>query len=299
MGLTQEQLSEGICEQATICRFERGTQTPSHNRIKALLQRLGLPGDRYFALLSQNEEQLNTLQNNIRVCEIHFQLAKEKERHKIRAQIWKKLTELESIMDSDDQITRQYILRTKAAVDRLDVPYSPTERLGMLMDAIRLTVPRFELEEINRFRFSKDELIIINQIAQLYLEIEPNRKAIDIYRQLFKYVEKNNQELPKYVESFCLISSDYAIALGTEKRYEEAIEIAEQGWHACIEYGHYLFLPTLLTTLAECHYFNGNKEKSAELYCQAYYLFKSTNDETHLSILKKETKEYLDLEFPY
>ena len=50
LGLTQEQLCDGICEPMTLSRLENGKQTPSRNRINALLQRLGLPDDRYFAL---------------------------------------------------------------------------------------------------------------------------------------------------------------------------------------------------------------------------------------------------------
>ena len=53
LGLTQEQLCYGICEPMTLSRLENGKQTPSRNRINALLQRLGLPDDRYFALLSK------------------------------------------------------------------------------------------------------------------------------------------------------------------------------------------------------------------------------------------------------
>ena len=55
LGLTQEQLCEGICEPITISRLENGKQTPSRNRINALLERLDMPADRYYALLSKNE----------------------------------------------------------------------------------------------------------------------------------------------------------------------------------------------------------------------------------------------------
>ncbi len=58
LGLTQEELCQGICEPMTISRFENGKQTPSRNRIKALLQRLGLPDDRFYGLLSDRETQL-------------------------------------------------------------------------------------------------------------------------------------------------------------------------------------------------------------------------------------------------
>ena len=62
LGLTQEQLCDGICEPVTLSRLENGKQTPSRNRINALLQRLGLPDDRYFALLSKNELEMEALQ---------------------------------------------------------------------------------------------------------------------------------------------------------------------------------------------------------------------------------------------
>lgn len=47
LGLTQEQVCAGICESVTLSRVENGKQTPSRNRINAILQRLGLPDDRY------------------------------------------------------------------------------------------------------------------------------------------------------------------------------------------------------------------------------------------------------------
>ncbi len=70
LGLTQEQLCDGICEPVTLSRLENGKQTPSRNRINALLQRLGLPDDRYFALLSKNELEMEALQKEIVACNV-------------------------------------------------------------------------------------------------------------------------------------------------------------------------------------------------------------------------------------
>lgn len=55
LGLTQEQLCRGICETVTLSRIENGKQTPSRSKLNALLQRLGMPGERYYALLSEQE----------------------------------------------------------------------------------------------------------------------------------------------------------------------------------------------------------------------------------------------------
>jgi transcriptional regulator with XRE-family HTH domain len=70
LGLTQEELCDGICEPMTISRVENGRQTPSRNRINAILQRLGLPDDRYFALLSKNEMEIAALQREIVSCRV-------------------------------------------------------------------------------------------------------------------------------------------------------------------------------------------------------------------------------------
>ena len=65
LGLTQEQVCAGICESVTLSRFENGKQTPSRNRINAILQRLGLPDDRYYALVTPEELEIEALKKQV------------------------------------------------------------------------------------------------------------------------------------------------------------------------------------------------------------------------------------------
>ena len=62
LGLKQNELCQGICEPTTMCRIESGKQTPSLNQLKVLLQRLGLPDERYYAIVSKNEMLISDLQ---------------------------------------------------------------------------------------------------------------------------------------------------------------------------------------------------------------------------------------------
>lgn len=298
LGLTQAQLCEGICEPITISRLENGRQVPSYTRIKALLQRLGLPGSRYFALLSKNEEKIESLKKEIQSDIICFGRAANEDRPHIREQALQKLEELEQLAESDDRIIRQYILSSKASLGKLDGPYDFEEQLDMLLEAIRLTVPRFDLEEINLDRYSIAETTVINQIARCYSHMGQKAKAIDIYRQLLKYIEKNDQGLPKYANHFCLIAHNYAINLGLEKRYQECVEIAEQGRQVCVRYGDYQFLPGFLAILAECHYFMGEKLQSARRYMGACYIYDSIGEEHNLRIIQQEMKDRLNLDMP-
>ena len=68
LGLTQEQVCAGICESVTLSRVENGKQTPSRNRINAILQRLGLPDDRYYALVTPEELEIEALKKEIVAC---------------------------------------------------------------------------------------------------------------------------------------------------------------------------------------------------------------------------------------
>lgn len=299
LGLTQAQLCEGICEPITISRLENGKQVPSYTRIKALLQRLGLPGSRYFALLSRNEENIELLQKELRSDVICFERATAEERPHIREQALAKLEELEQLAEPDDRIIQQYILSTRVSLGKPDGSYDFKERLDMLTEAIRLTVPHFDLDEINLGRYSMAESTIINQIAKTYAEAGERRKAIDIYRQLLKYVEKNDQELPKYAGHFCLIAHNYAIDLTLEKRLDEAVEIATRGQKISAKYGDYQFLPGFLAVLAECCYFMDNRAQSARLYMQACCLYDAAGDKHNFHIIQQEMKERLGLEIPY
>ena len=231
LGLTQEQLCEGICEPMTISRMENGRQTPSRNRINALLQRLGLPGDRYFALLSKHEEEIAALQREITACSVQ----------RDTAHGWELLDQLEHITEPDDHVTRQFILRSQVILGKAEGRYSAEKQLQMLMEALRMTVPHFDLEEISGGLYSFEEVKIINQIAVTYAGSGQRRRAIDILRQLMKYVQKHYQNILQSGGLLPLISYNYARELAANKQYEDAIEIAELGRQSSVTYGHYQF----------------------------------------------------------
>lgn len=285
LGLTQEQLCEGICEPMTLSRLENGKQTPGRNRINALLQRMGLPDDRYFALLSKNELEMEALQKEIVACNVTERVAEG----------FEKLAQFEALAAPDDQIAQQFILSSKVLLGRLDGRYMPREQIDMLMQAIRLTVPRFDLENIESFLYTKDEITIINQIGLAYSDDGQNKKAAEIYYQLLRYVRKHFKETITLIGALPLVLYNYARVLDLCGRYEEGAELAQECRKACIQYGHYQELPRCLEIEAECRHFMGDEETSKELYYQSYYLCKVVEYQVGLEIVKKEAKEYLNL----
>ncbi|MBD5162752.1 MAG: helix-turn-helix domain-containing protein [Oscillibacter sp.] len=299
LGITQAELCEGCCAVSTLSRLEAGKQVPGRALVHALLQRLGLPEEQYFALLGESEAAVEALKKDIRADEIRFHKALADQRPQIREEAMEKLARLEALTEEDDRITRQYILSSKVTLGRPEGPYSVQERLDMLMGAIRLTVPRFDLDKIGLFRYSINETTVINQIASAYANAGEREKAAGIYSQLLSYIEAHDRNLPGFANHFCLVAHNYAIDLGLWGHYKEAIALAERGWELCVAYGDYQFLAGFLAILAECSFFLGEKEKSAKLYCQAYCLYDVTRDNRNRETMRQEMRERLGLKPPY
>lgn len=295
LGLTQEELCQGICEPMTISRFENGKQTPSRNRIKALLQRLGLPDDRFYGLLSDRETQLAVLEKDIVSCHVRFEKAFSEDRKAIRAEALEKHKQMEEIMEKDDTLSRQFLLRSKCLLGKEDGDYSFEERMSMLLDAMRLTCPQFDLNRIGEGLYTEVEIKIINGISNAYLRAERHYEAIDILKSLLRYLQTHQQKAPSSRMLIPLITFNYSRELGEVGRYDEAAEMAEYGKKVCIDYGHYQLLPDLISNLAICRYHQGRTEESAELFCQSNALYKALEDSCNRAIIQKTALKYLNL----
>lgn len=293
LGLTQEEVSAGIYEPPTMSRIETGKQTPSRTKLNILLQRLGLPDDRYYALLSDNEVQIANLQKEIVSCNVLGNREKGLEMIK----------ELEGIAEPDDTAIQQFILRSKVILGKMEngeiKPYPFEQKLEMLLQAIRLTSPKFNLEEIERGLYSLDEVKVINQIALTYSRNDEHKKAIDIYYQLLRYIKKHFQNILQSGGLFPLVTYNYARELDLVGRYEEALEIAEFGWKSCVEYGQYRTLPATIALIAECYYFLGKNQQSQEFYRKAYYLSQTIDDRGCLRTVVSETQKYFGNDFSF
>jgi len=168
----------------------------------------------------------------------------------------------------------------------------------MLIEAIRMTSPRFDLEDISRGLYTTDEIKIINQLALVYSHAGEPLEAIGIFEQLRRYIHKHFCNIPLTRAHLNMIAFNYAKQLAIIGQYRKAIEIAEEGQKVCLDYGHYLSLPSLLAIQAECHHFIGSNQKSKDLYFQAYYLMKVIKHEANLEILRENAWRDLNLEFP-
>lgn len=297
LGLTQEQVCEGICDPITISRIENGKQTPNRTRINAILERLDLPADRYWAMLSKNELEVEALQKKVVAYNVQFERARGDERITIRDAALEVHKQLEIAAEKNDTVSRQLILRSRVLLGKEDGRYSFKEQQAMLLEAIRLTVPSFDLDEIGSNLYTTEEIKTINQLAMIHGWAGEHMEAIGILSQLYKYIRKHFLNIPLTQAHLNMVAFNYARELDVVGQYEKAIQIAEEGRRICLEFGHYLHLPGLLAIMAEAYHFLGEDEKSKDFYRQSYYLYKAVGDKSNRAIIQAEAQKYFDLRF--
>lgn len=291
LGLTQEELCEGICEPSSISRIETGKQVPTYIILNALLSRLGLPAEKYYAMVGKNELELERLKDEIIDCNARG----------LSREGLEKLEQLAALTTPEDRTTAQFILRSRVLLGHLEedgsiAPYPPEAKLELLFRAMELTVSGFDLDEIGRRRYTKDEMKIINQIAVVYGDSGRRRLALDIYYQLFKYIRKKLVINANNVSECVLVAYNYALFLCQAKRYEEAMEIANWGWDHIVKWGRAGHVGGIMWVLGECLYRSGEIEESKEYYLRSYYSLCAMKNERDAQIIKENIKEYFALE---
>lgn len=296
LGLTQEQLCEGICEPATISRLENDKQSPSYSMTKALLQRLDLPETRYNAILDAEEMKLEALKEEASAREALFWDAASQDEPRLREKALEAVRALEDF-GGDDPMVRQYAAGLRASLGTPDGPYSLEETLSMLLDALRITVPQFDLENISTLRYSREEMALIIRIVNAYALAGERNKVLDIYRQLVQYAQEHSWDQPLCADRLALILCNYAIELNTSGQRKAAVDITQQGLDICVKYNECQCLGSLLATQANACFHLGDLEKSKDLYYQAFYILKALGDRRNLKHLQNDAMETLKLTF--
>lgn len=289
--IKQDELCYGICDRSTLSRIERGKQEPSYYILKALLQRLGISEDRCQILMGPQEFEISELQREIVADNVREDFSS----------ALKKIRRLEELSQSaENPILWQFVLRVRALAgyEKNGERYAYTHPVQrkILIRALELTCPGITMENLDSFLLGEDEAKIINQIAITYSEEGNRRQAIEIYRQLIRYVQSHFAGCEIGQVMLPLTAYNYSRLLGLERRYEEAIEIAELGRQCCVKYNKCRFLGGLLLNIACCFHELGEDEKSKKLLLNSFYAYLVMEDFISCEVVRKYAEENLGIE---
>lgn len=292
-GFSQKQLCQGLCTVATLSRFESGAQSPSWNCVHAMLERLDMAWKDYTAILTADELHLDKMRKEIAKLFVLLESEKEEHQKDTLNTLRNMIDDMESRIKNTDKINRQFIMRQRTLIAYETHTCGLDERLNKLTEALHMTLPNLSFEDMNQALYSDEEFSLLINIASTYHKLGQVRQSFYIYEQLYRVFKRNYY----HHDLMVFFAQSYAIALASEKAYEDAIHVADDGIVIAIETKHYETLPILLHAQAESFYLLGQADKCREYYAYSAPLYKFFGDYRNLEILLVDAEERFNMKF--
>lgn len=237
LGITQEELCEGICSVTTLSRLENGEQTPRSSNVRALLQRLGYSGALFFQTAGKEEFEITELQIELRQTYNLHDYGKSQSL----------LAKLEEYKSSFSDTDFQFYQIMYAVMHKKDL--SNFEVIKMLENALRLTHPKYSIKNLPKVLTYEEATALNNIAAHLGLEREYD-EAIKILFHLKDYYERRVVDIQEAQRALPTILYNLSKFLGLSGRYDECISVCNQGIRIAKESGRSRCLARTLYNLS-------------------------------------------------
>ncbi len=216
LGLTQEDLADGICSVPTLSRIENGERMPTKNHFDMLMQRLGYSSMYVDFYTDRKSFQLHELRTKTRRAYISGDHAKAR----------KHFDEFERLVGEGTQIDQQFLILYRVLLNAND--YSTEEKLSLFETALRLTCPSYNFKSIPRI-LSYEEITLLNVIAVNYDLAGKPELTIDILISLKTYYDRNILSSEEALRTQPMVLYNLSKCLGKTGQYDKCIDICNSG----------------------------------------------------------------------
>lgn len=233
LGLSQEDLADGICSVPTLSRIENGERLPTKNHFEMLMQRLGYSGMSLDFFSDKRTFLLHEVKIKTRYAYMSedFSLAREC------------LAKFEGLLKNPTNIDKQFLILYQTLLN--PEQYSNDDQLRRYEDALKLTCPKYHIGHIPHV-LSYEEIVLLNNIAICYNAADNSDYAIFILYSLKDYYERHMISTDEALRTQPMTLYNLSKFLGLSGRYNECIEICDLGIRIARATGR---CPLLATTL--------------------------------------------------
>lgn len=298
-GISQEELSDGICSVETLSRIENGKHKVKQSTYAGLMAKMERDTRKNYALCVGKDMEL---------LEERIQLEDAVAKHDYE-KADRYLCRLERKI-ADDKISRQYVKRLGGAVDYFLKRIDAEEYVKKMEDTIRITVPDYEkylqIEEKEQiYPFTELEVLTLISLANAYGDMEQPQKGIQIFDMLLLCLEEGYMDADSVSKMQMLIKRNYLRTLEQSGKYQEALENARGLLEDVIRNNYGRMIPVLLLGISwDIRKIRKDNEEAIDdilpvikrTLRQAYYIAAARNDEVNLQIIKKYYYECLEEE---
>lgn len=200
--ISQAVLCQGLCSKSKLSKIENDQLQPDIFLSEALLQRLGV-SERVFSFWgNSNYKILYELKSKI----LNSKLTSLKEQFAL-------LKQFKELLSENNNILLQFYYAL--SYDFLD---ESELRIATLQNALNLTLPDFDILNINNYRLSLIELGIIGNIAYEYREISPSKSNL-YFSKLLEYMNLSSVNIMFQSLVYPIFIYKYAHSLYHQKYY--------------------------------------------------------------------------------
>lgn len=224
LGLTQEELCEGICSVKSLRRAEKGQTDMQMETVRKILNRLGLSGQMQWGRLITNDRDVIKYADKLIECmnnRDYVMAHKRLEKLKLKASI-------------DIPQNKQFFMERQALLDLNQGRISKKEFVEREKEALRCTLPIENLLKHENVYLTEREAICIRN-GWRGMEEKEKREAI---RFLLKFYEKNtlDNEVSDVISMYEFVTEGAVEELGNMGEYEWAVEIDRKTIKASLTY---------------------------------------------------------------
>ena len=268
-GLTQDELALNVIDRASLSKIESGSITPSKKTIETLLQKLGYdPNNLIDFFLNDDESEVQKAIDKLDAVLFN---------ETAHGNLDERVREAESLITllegnekfMENKLNLQYVLLKKAIIavftKSTDAP------LQMLMDAIKISIPKYSDKDIEDYHLSSQEARIINLTAKVYFDSGHKDDAINLLSGLKSNFDKHCIDKQAMGTLYPSVVYNLAAFLCKVGRFEECIKACDNAIEVCKQTEYYRTMPLIVGYKADCLRNLGAKEEHERLVKQVFY----------------------------
>ncbi len=286
-GITQEQLSDGICSVETLSRIENGRHAVKRETYSQLMAKMGRNTSRCYALCMSKDMEL--LEERIWL-EDALSKFDYREADRYLSILKRKI--------ADTPMNQQYIARIEGLLDYRNKRIDAEEWIKREENAIRLTVPEYEKylfieKKEDAFPFTELEILTLMSLANAYSVNEQPDIAIRIYDALLLGLEEEYMDFISVRKLRMVINFNYIRSLEQQDKYQEALDKGKKLLENAIKFDYGRMIPMALVAIVwdmnKIIEKDNNANEILEIkrkLRQAYYIAAARNDNYNVNIIK-------------
>lgn len=213
-GISQEKLSDGICELPTLSRIERGHRSPRDKNLYQILERL------------------------------------QKDRRRIDTIIETELQQLETYLDLDYVRNHQFLRAEWTKVRYAKQEWDAKKCLEELKSALQMTMD-VDSVQAKKHVISVEENSILNEMALIYHDLNENEKVEKIFQMSVSGFEESRIKTVFHIIDWGLVKGNLAMLYEEEGKSESALNLSHDKIEVSLEAGKGNGLGSSLITIAE------------------------------------------------